>query len=52
MYREVNHLADGLVTYAFSLLFGLHYFEDVPESVVSVLLEDSNEVSRPCHVCL
>lgn len=52
MYKEANHLADGLANYVFSLPFGLHYFEAVPESVVSVLLEDWNGVSRPHHVYL
>ena len=50
MYREANHLADGLATYAFSLPFGLHYLETIPEVVVPILLEDLSGVSRPRHV--
>ena len=41
-----------LANYAFSLPFGLHFFEVVQESVVSVLLEDFHEVSRPRQICL
>ena len=52
VYREANRLADGLANYAFSLLFGLHYFESAPEHVASVLLEDCNGVSRTRRVCL
>ena len=46
VYREANYLEDGLANYAFSLPFGLHYFESAPEHVSSVLLEDRNGVSR------
>ena len=46
VYREANYLADGLATYAFSLSFGLHFFEDVPDCVAYVLLEDFQGVSR------
>ena len=52
VYREANHLADGLANYAFSLPFDLHFFEVVPESVVSVLLEDFHEMSRLRQICL
>ena len=52
IYRETNHLADKLANYAFSLPFGFHLFEVVPENVVSVLLEDCHGVSRPRQICL
>ena len=52
MYREANHLADGLANYAFSLSFGLHVFEFVPDSVVAISLEDIHGVSRPRQICL
>ncbi|KAL0786525.1 hypothetical protein Bca101_002771 [Brassica carinata] len=52
VYREANHLADGLANYAFSLSFGLHVFEFVPDSVVAISLEDIHGVSRPRQICL
>ena len=52
VYREANRLADGLANYAFSLPFGLHYFESAPEHVAPVLLEDCNGMSRTRRVCL
>ena len=40
VYREANHLVDGLANYAFTLSFGLYVFEFVPGSVVAIFLED------------
>lgn len=52
VYREANHLADRLATYALSLSFGLHVFEFVPDSVGAISLEDINGVSRPRQICM
>lgn len=51
VYREANHLADGLANYAFSLSLGLHCFESAPEHVAHILLEDCNGGSRIRQVC-
>ena len=52
VYREANCLADGLANYAFSLSFGVHYFELVPEHVASILLEDVYGITRSRQVYL
>ena len=52
VYRETNYLADGLANYAFSLSFGLHFFEDVPDCVAYVLLEDFQGISRSRQICM
>ena len=52
VYREANRLADGLANYAFSLRFGLHYFESILEHVAPILLEDLNEVARSQQIYL
>nr|AID60103.1 hypothetical protein [Brassica napus] len=51
VYRETNRLADGLANYAFSLQFGLHFFDSVPEHVAPIMLEDLNEVARTRQIC-
>ncbi|CAA7054619.1 unnamed protein product [Microthlaspi erraticum] len=52
VYREANHLADGLATYAFSLPSGLHVFDLVPPDLATVLRDDVCGVaqSRQIHV--
>ena len=50
VYREANHLADGLTNYAFSLLLCLHLLESRPDVVSSILLDDVAGVSYPRHV--
>ena len=40
VYREANHLADGLANLAFSLPFGFHRFDIAPLEVVTLLRED------------
>ena len=52
VYREANCLADGLANYAFSLSFGVHYFELVPEHVASILLDDVYGIARSRQVYL
>ena len=44
VYKEANHLADGLANYAFFLPFGVHYFELLPEHVASMLSDDFHVV--------
>ncbi|CAA7027590.1 unnamed protein product [Microthlaspi erraticum] len=46
VYREANHLADGLANYAFTLPLGLHTFDFVPPDLLSVLRDDECGVSR------
>ena len=52
VYREANRLADGLANYAFSLPYGLHFFELVPEHVTSMLSEDFHEIARTRKCCM
>ncbi|KAL0700346.1 hypothetical protein Bca4012_056468 [Brassica carinata] len=40
VYREANRVADGLANLAFSLPFGFHSFDVVPQEVVVLLHED------------
>ncbi|CAA7029753.1 unnamed protein product [Microthlaspi erraticum] len=52
VYREANHLADGLANYAFTLPLGLHTFDSVPLDLLSVLRDNEcgNSVSRHVRV--
>lgn len=52
MYREANHLADGLANYAFSLQLGFHSFDVCPDVVHSIMLEDANGREFPRDVRL
>jgi len=46
VYREANSLADGLANHAFSLSLGLHVFDEVPISVVTLFSKDNNGPAR------
>ncbi|CAA7042099.1 unnamed protein product [Microthlaspi erraticum] len=50
VYREANHLADGLATYAFSLPSGLHVFDLVPPDLATVLRDDVCGVAQSRQV--
>ena len=52
VYRKANCLADGLANYVFSLPFGLHYFEFVPEHVAFILSDDIHGIARSRQICL
>ena len=52
VYREANCLADGLANYAFSLPYGLHYFEFAPEHVASILSDDIHGIARARQIFL
>lgn len=52
VYREANHLADGLANYAFSLPVGLHFFDNVPRCIALVLTEDARGAATPRRVCV
>ena len=47
VYREANHLADGLANLAFSLSFGFHKLDAASSDVVSLLREDVDGPLRP-----
>ena len=47
VYREANHLADGLANLVFSLSFGFHKLDAAPSDVVSLLREDVDGPLRP-----
>ena len=47
MYRESNHLVEGLANYAFSRPLGLQLLDPCPKSVYSSCLEDARESSWP-----
>ena len=52
MYREVNHLADGLANYAFSLPLGLHFYDVCPDGLSSCLSDDARGSAYPRKVLL
>ena len=52
LYREVNHLADGLANFAFSFPFGFHKLDTAPLDVVSLLREDVDGPLRPRQIRL
>jgi len=52
VYREANHLADGLANYAFSCPLGLHLLDSCPDCISSFLDEDSRGISFPRRICL
>jgi len=41
VYREGNHLADGLANYAFPLSLGLHLYDFCPDDLSLCLSEDA-----------
>ncbi|KAG7534372.1 Endonuclease/exonuclease/phosphatase superfamily [Arabidopsis thaliana x Arabidopsis arenosa] len=52
VYREANHLADGLANYAFTRPLGLHLFASCPESMLGCLAEDARGSAYPRRVRL
>ncbi|CAA7051415.1 unnamed protein product [Microthlaspi erraticum] len=52
VYREANHLADGLANYAFTLALGLHSFVEAPRDVISILQDDVLGSAYPRNVCI
>ena len=52
VYREANHLADGLTHLAFSFPFGFHRLDTAPLDVFSLLREDVDGPLRPRQVRL
>ena len=48
IYKESNRCADAIANHALSLSQGLHIWEDLPNVVMKILIEDIEKVSFPC----
>jgi hypothetical protein len=50
VYREANHLADGLANYAFLLPLGFPLFNSTPDSVMSIVHDNVAGSAYPRNV--